>query len=281
MVVTDDDDHGDHIDGDDAARRQRLGTIFDADVGNYEAARPGYPPALFDLLADRCGLGPDTCVLEIGPGPGVATLPMLDRGAEVVAVEAGEQMAHRLRQRTEGRRCEVLHATFETVDLAERCFDVVVSATAFHWVDPRIGVPKAADHLVDGGWFALWWTVFREFSDASAPFDELVHSIAGRLPALGRATSVSHALETERRIEEISVDDRFPAVEQVQIPFAVTHTPETLRALFASFSDWSSLPEPERSTALDEIEAFVAAQPGRTLERTFTTVLYLAQRRPD
>lgn len=270
-------DHGDPA-RDDAARRQRFATVFDADVGNYEAARPGYPPAVFELLSQRCGLGRGSRVLEIGPGPGVATLPLLDLGAEIVAVEAGERMAERLRERTVGRNCEVLHGPFETVELGDRRFDVVVSATAFHWVDPRIGVPKAADHLVDDGWLALWWTVFRDFGDASSPFDQLVRSIAARVPALRRASSVSHALETERRIDEITVDERFRFVERVLIPFSVTHTPETLRALFASFSDWSSLPETERSMALDEIAAFVDAQPGRTLERTFTTVLYLAQR---
>lgn len=277
-------DHdGDLSDGDisdDAARRRRLATVFDADVGNYEAARPGYPPALFEVLADRCDLGPGTRVLEIGPGPGVATLPLLDLGADVVAVEAGERMAERLRQRTSGRRCEVLHAAFETAELGDRRFDLVVSATAFHWVDPQIGVPKAADHLVDGGWLALWWTVFRDFSDTSSAFDQLVRSIAGRHPSLHRSASVSHALQTERRIAEITDDERFRAVEQIVVPFTVTHTPETLRALFASFSDWSTIPEPERSSALDEVARFVAAQPGQTLERTFTTVLYLAQRRP-
>jgi SAM-dependent methyltransferase len=34
-------------------------------------------------------------------------------------------------------------------------FDLIVSATAFHWIDPAIGLAKAARLLRPGGWLAL------------------------------------------------------------------------------------------------------------------------------
>lgn len=37
-------------------------------------------------------------------------------------------------------------------------FDLIVSATAFHWVDPSIGLAKAARLLRPGGWLALLTT---------------------------------------------------------------------------------------------------------------------------
>src|SRR3712207_9472293 len=72
---------------------KRLRAIFDEDAERYDRARPGYPPALFDDLAALAGIGPGCRVLEIGCGTGQATVPLAERGCEVVAVELGPQMA--------------------------------------------------------------------------------------------------------------------------------------------------------------------------------------------
>ena len=87
---------------------QRFDRIADA----YEA-RPGYPTGVFDILVERCGLRTGARVLEIGPGVGQATLPMLDRGAVVTAVEPGPSLARRLSERTAGRTIEILVSKFE------------------------------------------------------------------------------------------------------------------------------------------------------------------------
>ena len=123
-------------------------------MAGYEAARPGYPDALFDLLSARCGLGSGARVLELGPGTGQATVPLLDRGATVVAVEPGVAMAARLRERVEGRNCTVVEAEFEQADVRGP-FDLAVAATSFHWVDPALGLDKLANLVRPGGLLAL------------------------------------------------------------------------------------------------------------------------------
>jgi hypothetical protein len=42
-----------------------------------------------------------------------------------------------------------------TSKAADASFDLVVSATAFHWVDPEVKYDKAARRLGRGGWLAL------------------------------------------------------------------------------------------------------------------------------
>ncbi len=214
-----------------------FGTIFDRDVATYESARPPYPPELFALLEGKCGIGEGTRVLEIGPGSGQATLPLLHLGAEVVAVEAGPRMADRLRERTAGRPCEVIGSRFEEAHLGARRFDVAVAATSFHWVDAAVAIPKLAGHLVDGGWLALWWTIYRDAGPSDSGFDELVHRIARRIRTRDDPDRVSHGLQTEQRAAEITAGGRFRMVERAVVPLTVTHTPASLRALFATFSD--------------------------------------------
>lgn len=255
-------------------------TSFDDDPSAYETARPGYPPELFDVLADRCGLGPFTRVLEIGPGTGQATIPLLDRGARIVAFDAGAAMADRLRANTAGRAC-VVHA--EAIERTKKlgrysCFDLAVSATAFHWVDASVALPRIADHLAPGGWLALWWTLYRdrdgdEFLDAIEP-------VLARFQTAARRVESTFAAWTQRRIGDIRAHDRFGDVDVLHWRTPAVYDPASMRALFASFSDWSTLPEPLRTHVLDEVAEAVEHRFGGSVTRTFTTTMYLARRRP-
>jgi SAM-dependent methyltransferase len=52
---------------------------------------------------------------------------------------------------------EVRTGEFEETPLPEGSFDLLVSATAFHWLDPAVAYPKAARSLRPGGAVALFW----------------------------------------------------------------------------------------------------------------------------
>lgn len=88
---------------DDKQRR----ALFGSHAAAYGDGRPGYPPEVFDHLQSSCGLRPGCRVLEIGPGAGQATGPLLDAGADVFAVELGEDFGSLLRTRFADRKLEV------------------------------------------------------------------------------------------------------------------------------------------------------------------------------
>ena len=135
---------------------------FDRDPAGYAEGRPGYPDALFDLLTVRCGLGKGTVVIEIGPGTGQATSELLGRGARVHAIEPGKRLADFLIRAHARKKLTVTVKPFERVTLEDGSADLVVSATAFHWVEVEVGVPKIRRVLRPGGWVALWWNVFHD-----------------------------------------------------------------------------------------------------------------------
>lgn len=60
---------------------------FERSADAYERGRPDYPPAVVDWIAERCGIGPGTVVVDLGAGTGKLSRALDDRGAEVVAVE--------------------------------------------------------------------------------------------------------------------------------------------------------------------------------------------------
>ena len=105
---------------------------FDRVARTYDEARPAYPLALWDLLREEGVVRRGADVLELGAGSGQATVPMLDAGARVTAVEPGPSLAGMLRDRVAGREAVVVEAVAEELELAGAAYDAVVAATAFH-----------------------------------------------------------------------------------------------------------------------------------------------------
>ena len=54
--------------------------IFASKVADYIASRPDYPDALFDALAQSCGLRDGATIADIGAGTGLLTQGLLTRG---------------------------------------------------------------------------------------------------------------------------------------------------------------------------------------------------------
>ncbi|MFF3306475.1 class I SAM-dependent methyltransferase [Streptomyces sp. NPDC002952] len=133
-----------------------LRDTFDGAAERYDRARPSYPPALTAELVERAALGPDSRVLELGPGTGQLTAALAESGCEITAVERGPSLAAVARRNLSGfPRVHVEVGSFEDWPLPDEPFDLVVSATAFHWIDPAVRVAKSARALRPGGCLAL------------------------------------------------------------------------------------------------------------------------------
>src|SRR5690348_10946931 len=132
--------------------REILRTTFGQDAELYDRWRPTYPPQLFTDLATLAGLGPHARVLEIGCGTGQATLPLAQRGCTVVAMDLSPDMV-RIARRNLGQfpKVTVIASAFEDWQPADGPFDAVLSATAFHWLDPEMRMVKTAGLLRPGG----------------------------------------------------------------------------------------------------------------------------------
>jgi SAM-dependent methyltransferase len=133
-----------------------LGRVFNEVPELYDRVRPAYPDELFADLAAITGVDGPSPVLEVGCGTGQATRSLAALGYPVTAVEPGADMAALARRRLAAfGAVNVENSTFEEWDDAGRRFDVLVSASAWHWVDPAVGWRRAHDVLRPGGWMAL------------------------------------------------------------------------------------------------------------------------------
>lgn len=144
--------------------------IFDTIPEEFDKWRPRYCDELFNDLIKHSKLGPGKTALEIGPGTGQATEPILKTGCDYLAIELGENLAEFMNNKFKVYdNYRLVNADFELYDFGENKFDLVYSAAAFQWIKEDIGYPKVFDILKSGGTFAHFGTGGRYGIDDNDP----------------------------------------------------------------------------------------------------------------
>ena len=128
---------------------------FDTVSSTYEKSRPGYVKELYQTLLDYIPINENSNVVEVGSGGGQATAPILATGCQLTAVECGKRFSELLKDKfNEYQKFSVITGKFEDTVFEDNTFDLVFSATAFHWVPEKIGYEKVFSMLKNGGAFA-------------------------------------------------------------------------------------------------------------------------------
>ena len=180
-------------------------------------------------------------MLEIGCGTGQATVSLARRGYRVLCVELGENLAAVARRNLASYpRAEVLTADFEDVSLPEGAFDLAISATAFHWLDPAVAYPKVARALRPGGVIALFWNE-HVHSDASGRFFEAAQEVYER-----EAPEIVKPDDHKGLPRPEDLLDRSEGIEASGLFAGVVRYPLTMRPSY-SLSIRSEMPPKRRS----------------------------------
>lgn len=130
---------------------------FNDDAKNYEAYRPGYPHELFLDIIDY-SKNPIDNALEIGAGTGQATQYFANTKINITAIDIGENMVNDLSDKFKDRsNVNCICSSFEDYKDGGKKFDLVYSATAFHWIDAEYGLTKIKSFLNENGVIALFW----------------------------------------------------------------------------------------------------------------------------
>lgn len=134
---------------------KELGWTFDTKASLYEKMRPGYPNDLYQAIFNYGSVNETSNVLEIGIGGGQATLPVLQTGCRLTAVEYGQNFSKLCREKFKDfEKFSVIAGKFEDVEWKENDYDLIYSASAFHWIPEGIGYTKVFSMLRNGGVFA-------------------------------------------------------------------------------------------------------------------------------
>ena len=248
--------------------------VFEAAADRYHRARPRYPAALYDRLFALTARSTPASVLEIGPATGVATEQLADRGHRVTALEPGPLLAT-VAQRNLAGRAEIVNASFEGWEPPRwGSFDLVVAATAWHWLDPAIRFERAHRHLHPDGHLAFWSAthVFPDdgdpiFEDLQAIYDEIGEGLApdAVFPRPGE-------LGDDRA--EIEASGLFAVVAVEHFDWEIGYDAESYIDLLRTFSGHITMHPWQQDRLFGAIRRHLAARPDGRLRRHWGAVLH-------
>jgi len=251
--------------------------LFGSDPQAYDDARPDYPQWIFDQLVDRKALRNPTSTLEVGPGSGLATRRLIELGARpLTLIEPDQRFLPQLERLTQGADVPntIICESFEDCDVADRSFELVVGATAFHWINPAVGLRRIRQLLVPGGKAALFWNVFQVLGRPD-PFHDATSEVLSSLSVSpsGAPDQMPFALDRHRR--EAEARQAGFTVEYSESQWSERYDTQRLIRLYSSFSGIAELPSTERREVLKQLSEIANLQFDGKVERNVTSCLYL------
>jgi len=281
-----------------ASTARRYGKVFDEIAAEYDRHRPAYPDELVDQACQVAGIGRGDQVLEVGCGSGQLTRGLLARGLHVTALEPGKSLIALAKRNLEGAGAvEFVNAQFEDALLPREQFQAVFSASAFHWVDPKVSWRKTADVLVPGGTLALVQYCGleeprskRDQEAVLAAMRKVAPDIAANWPAYRDLEATLAGMEQRRGnvsaawawlgSHDIGQDyagrlfgDTLVAV----MPELIEHTPGELNAVVRTMSFYARLSSDQRQALEREYEA-IYERLGRPIRASVIAALVTARR---
>lgn len=226
---------------------------FNTEAEKYEKMRPGYVPELYEDIFNYIAIDKTSNVLEVGIGGGQATLPILKTGCKLTAVEYGENFTKLCRQKfKEFSTFSTVTAKFEDLVYDKNIYDLIYSATAFHWIPEEIGYTKVFEMLKSGGVFARF---------ANHPYKdkgrEEIHEALQKIYSVYMPGAISANEYSENEAKKLA--DMAQKYGFVDISYKLYHRTRSFKAseyisLLGTYSDHIAIEEHTRKKFFSEIE---------------------------
>ena len=231
---------------------------FNTVASAYEKLRPTYPDELYNMIFDYIALNESCSAIEVGIGGGQATLPILKTGCHLTAVEYGGELTKVCKEKfKEYRNFSIITNKFEDTNFSSETFDLVYSASAFHWVPENIGYTKVFSMLKSGGAFARFANhPYRDKSNL--PLAEEIDRIYGEYyyKFYNKKPEAPTECDDAQALQRAKIAEKYGFVD---IKYALFHRTRTFSAneystLLGTYSDHIAIEENMRIEFFSKIE---------------------------
>jgi SAM-dependent methyltransferase len=274
---------------DEASLRQALQAISGKDLAlrkawyspvaeAYQATRPSYPSALVGRAISAAKLSSSSRILELGCGPGTATVSFAALGCAMVCLEPNSDFCAMARQNCKAcPSVQVINQAFEEWDLEPEAFDAVLAASSIHWIPAEIAYTKASRALKPDGHLILLWN--KEPQPLAAIQAALAEVYQRHAPALGHTENRA----TQERIlsglgQTVLDSGRFHNLVAATLECSLTTTHEQYIDLLSTYSPYHTLDHRVRSALFSELKQCLVQQGFAELQLSYLSAVHIAQK---
>ncbi len=230
-----------------------LSKAFGAVAGEYDRLRPGPSPEALDWLVPSGARD----ALEIGAGTGILTRLLAQRLEHVTAVEPDDRMRAVLSTRMSGTGVDVVAGQAESLPSPDSSVDVVLAASAWHWVDEARAVPEVARVLRPSGRLSLVW------SGPDRTVDWMRNLWAGGVELSPDEAAETDGLRRRRHAVGVDVGDDSPFLphESMLFRWQRSMSKEDLVALATTYSSVITMEDATRQAHLHDMARYLETVP--------------------
>ncbi len=220
----------------------------------YDKARPHYPRALIDRAIELTQLANDATILEIGCGPGTATVTFAELGFSMLCLEPNPDFCAIARRNcAKYSKVDIQSTSFEEWNLEANRFNAVLAATSIHWIPREVAYPKVANALQDDGVLILLWNV------PAIPSYEVYQALQEVYQVHAPSLSQYKGKETHeaelREFEQIVISSgQFKDVVFEQTEWEVTYNVDEYLTLLSTFSQYLELDAKSRNALFEGLQ---------------------------
>ena len=220
----------------------------------YNKARPHYPKALIERVIELSKLANGATILEIGCGPGTATVTFAELGFSMLCLEPNSDFCAIARRNcAKYSKIEIQNTSFEEWNLETEQFNAVLAATSIHWIPREVAYPKVANALQDDGALILLWNV------PAIPSYEVHQALQEVYQVHAPSLSQYKGKETHeaelRKLEQIVISSgQFKDVVFEQTVWEVTYNVDEYLTLLSTFSQYLELDAKSRNALFEGLQ---------------------------
>lgn len=246
---------------------------------DYDAVRPHYPSELIQTLLRETGISGSARVLEIGCGTGQLTRYLAPYGFQIQAIDIGAALIEIAQKHCRAfPGVQFVQSAFEDFPIPDERFDLIVSATAFHWLDPSVRFEKSAALLKAGGHLAVINNVSLYQQHKGAIRQQLDEIYERVIPRKNAAQYVSLASKRGGLKQEFQNCPWLEEFKSFSFPYTHQLSAADYIRLLNTFSYQHNLPPDVKHQLFEEIESAVRAD-GDQIALPYEAVLMLGTKR--
>ena len=250
------------------------GRLFESSALDYHQFRPNYPDMIINELVALSNLKSSSRLLEVGCGTGKATISLAARGYLIDCIDPGRSLIAFARRNCRSWPNVTFQVNrFEDAQIETGHYDLLYAAQAFHWVDPKIRLQKAASVLKPDGCLGLLYNY------PGKQKDPLIEVLAAAV--LDASDSLMKPWDYFEEIanwkNEIESCDLFRDLSIVKHRWEIQYNSSSYTGLSRTYSDFMSLPERARRKVTDRLRELIKGN-GGFVTRSYDCVLLHAVR---